>query len=224
MPNRKVAVAVTCQTCGLVWESVANTLPKWCEPCRKRRGVDVRRAKEEALRACQICGGPLPKMAKKFCDSVACTAELKRQRQEAARPLVGDLKKVVNRTRAPEGMGWCAQCKTFVPLGERARNGYCKPCARDAVFRYTIERKYGIDLVTYQRLLEGQDGRCAICQNRPKKQRLAVDHNHKTKEVRGLLCGRCNYRLLGSAHEKVELLQRAIAYLTNPPARKVLGE
>lgn len=59
-------------------------------------------------------------------------------------------------------------------------------------------KKMGIKDATaqrYQRLLAAQDGRCALCRREPRKIRLALDHNHKTGAVRGLLCGRCNYTL-----------------------------
>jgi hypothetical protein len=47
----------------------------------------------------------------------------------------------------------------------------------------------------YARLLAAQDGHCALCPNRPKSRRLHVDHDHATRQVRGLLCHRCNRAL-----------------------------
>lgn len=61
--------------------------------------------------------------------------------------------------------------------------------ARDSYLR----RKYGITLEDYATLFKGQKGKCAICGNKPKKQSLHVDHDHKSGRVRGLLCFRCNY-------------------------------
>lgn len=85
---------------------------------------------------------------------------------------------------------------------------------------------YGITGDEYEQLLAAQDGKCFICQRPPLSKRLAVDHDHdlgNTREaVRGLLCRRCNHRLLGSAHDATTILKRAITYLENPPARKVL--
>lgn len=88
--------------------------------------------------------------------------------------------------------------------------------------------QYGLAEGDYQRLYEAQGGRCAICQRATgKTKRLAVDHDHaccpgKTSCglcVRGLLCGPCNQTIgrlpMGS-------LERALAYLTNPPAHRVL--
>ncbi len=37
-----------------------------------------------------------------------------------------------------------------------------------------------------------QGGVCKICAIPPGEQELSVDHNHKTGQVRGLLCHMCN--------------------------------
>lgn len=44
----------------------------------------------------------------------------------------------------------------------------------------------------YDALLAAQEGRCALCPATPKTRRLNVDHDHRTMEVRGLLCHKCN--------------------------------
>lgn len=48
----------------------------------------------------------------------------------------------------------------------------------------------------YEAQLKRQNGHCALCPNTPKTRRLDQDHNHRTGEFRGLLCGTCN-RVLG---------------------------
>lgn len=61
-------------------------------------------------------------------------------------------------------------------------------------------------------MLLKQDGHCAVCPSIPKKRRLAVDHNHKTGKIRGLLCYRCNYSI-GYLRDSSILARRIADYL-----------
>lgn len=74
-----------------------------------------------------------------------------------------------------------------------------------------VRRGYKLSAEEYENLLAQQDHKCAICL-RPLLRLINVDHNHKTKIVRGLLCSNCN-TLLGLAREEMVTLQRAISYL-----------
>jgi recombination endonuclease VII len=87
-----------------------------------------------------------------------------------------------------------------------------------------VEKTYGISAEDYKKLYEAQGGRCAICKRATgAARRLAVDHDHKTGEVRGLLCKPCNRYGLGMfARDDPEIFDRAADYLRNPPARKIL--
>jgi hypothetical protein len=84
--------------------------------------------------------------------------------------------------------------------------------------RFQKLKVYGIDEVDYNKLLEEQNGVCAICRlpesaaQKGKLLRLAVDHDHKTGRIRGLLCHRCN-RGLGLAKDSIELFRNAADYL-----------
>lgn len=98
----------------------------------------------------------------------------------------------------------------------------CRPCVSKANHEKRVGETYGLEAGEYDLLLANQDGVCAICQRKPGAKRLAVDHNHDTGEVRGLLCRACNRDVLGHLRDDPEALQRAISYLTNPPARAVL--
>lgn len=62
-----------------------------------------------------------------------------------------------------------------------------------------LKRTYGLGLVDYDRLLADQGGGCAVCGKTPEEEgrNLAVDHDHATGAIRGLLCGFCNHRLVG---------------------------
>lgn len=84
---------------------------------------------------------------------------------------------------------------------------------------------YGITQADYENILRAQGGACAICKGH-RKGNLDVDHDHKAQpgrgSVRGLLCRRCNRRLLPAALDQVKNLEAAIAYLLSPPAQRVL--
>lgn len=83
-----------------------------------------------------------------------------------------------------------------------------------------VQRVYGLEPGEYERLLAFQGGTCAFpkCRARGMRRRLAVDHDHDTGEVRGLLCAAHNYELLG---KYLKDLQDALDYLDNPPARRL---
>lgn len=125
----------------------------------------------------------------------------------------------VPKDRWPDGERWCAGCQSFVPFfycsGSR-----CVACARQAAHEGRVEKAYGITPEEYDRIFRAQGGRCAICRNRPASIRFAVDHDHANGEVRGILCKRCNHDLLGGAHDSIDLLTRALAYLLFPPAQQ----
>lgn len=81
-----------------------------------------------------------------------------------------------------------------------------------------LKRNYGISLADYSSMLQSQGDVCAICERpeegylRGRLRTLAVDHDHVTGRVRGLLCTHCN-RALGSARDDPAILLRAIRYL-----------
>lgn len=66
----------------------------------------------------------------------------------------------------------------------------------------------------YEALLQAQNYSCAICgvNAEESKNGLAVDHNHATDQVRGLLCVRCNVGL-GYFKDNINSLNEAVNYL-----------
>lgn len=75
-------------------------------------------------------------------------------------------------------------------------------------------KKYNITPEEYNKMLENQSNKCAICGSKPIKRQLAVDHDHKTNKIRGLLCNCCNVGL-GNFKDDEKLLQRAVKYRRN---------
>lgn len=111
---------------------------------------------------------------------------------------------------APHGGPRSRRCTTH----HRAHRAATRSRRADA----RVVRVYGLAPGEYEQLLAFQGGTCAIptCNASGKRKRLAVDHDHVTGEVRGLLCGPHNYELLGKYAGD---LQAGLDYLNNPPAR-----
>jgi len=118
----------------------------------------------------------------------------------------------------------CVDCDYRYKVGRSPR---CTPCkkrrASEKAHGSVLRAKYGITKEEYDALLADQSGVCYICGGKSGKKRLAVDHDHKTGEVRGLLCKRCN-RMLGYYRDESNTFARAALYLRTIPSRRVLAE
>jgi hypothetical protein len=125
----------------------------------------------------------------------------------------------------------CPRCRASKPAAAFYNNAaradglsiYCRLCTTQ--MRPTIEpeqsrawryrREFGITIADYDRMFAQQGGRCAICRRADaagKNGRFHVDHDHKTGQVRALLCERCN-RGLGHYDDDPERLEAAARYL-----------
>ncbi|AWN05263.1 endonuclease VII [Streptomyces phage Ibantik] len=121
----------------------------------------------------------------------------------------------------------CTRCsknralRFFTPKGR-----ICSDCRKKSRSKATHEARvtdtYGLEPGEYDQLFEAQGRKCAICGG-TRRQRLSVDHCHKTGQVRGLLCRMCNGRLLTSARDNPSTLRNAADYLERPPAVEILG-
>lgn len=98
---------------------------------------------------------------------------------------------------------------------ERRKIYYSDPIKKRKYKNLELIRTFGITLDEYETLFEKQQGVCAICKKPELGTRnnyLAVDHNHTTGKVRGLLCNFCN-RALGLFCDDLYNLASAIEYL-----------
>lgn len=120
------------------------------------------------------------------------------------------------------GIKRCFKCgKEYFPTSGRQK--YCLSCIpladKEGRKAYELGLKYGISQEEYDLMLLSQDGKCAVCgkENSGRTQagepsRMAVDHDHTTGKIRGLLCYQCNIAL-GMAHDDPALLLKLAAYL-----------
>lgn len=107
----------------------------------------------------------------------------------------------------------CATCK------RERRNAL-----REASWARGIKERYGLTAEQYWALYEAQGRTCYICRRaNGKAKRLAVDHDHSSGFVRGLLCGPCN-NILAHLRDDADAAYRVGDYLVNPPAFSVVGK
>lgn len=78
-----------------------------------------------------------------------------------------------------------------------------KAQADSAAWNKTLLKKYGLTSRQWLLMFDSQGGKCPICggklqkpDNPEGKRASAVDHDHKSGRVRGLLDFRCNYRVV----------------------------
>ena len=130
--------------------------------------------------------------------------------KDAAKKKANDKKYYAeNRTRI-RAVGKEYSKKNADTANTRAKKWYRKN--RDRRVGYDLHRHYGITLEQYEQMLAEQDGACAICKRLPTKRTLAVDHNHDTGRVRGLLCAQCNLGI-GGLQDSLTLVLEAAQYL-----------
>jgi hypothetical protein len=81
-------------------------------------------------------------------------------------------------------------------------------------WKWNMKSTFNLNIEDYNILFNNQKGCCAICNRHQTefKKRLAIDHNHITNTIRGLLCSSCN-TALGLLKDDASILQTAINYL-----------
>lgn len=139
----------------------------------------------------------------------------------------------------------CVGCGEVKPSSafyvRRNRNSLlsrCKECMRDTGTRARVWRtenpekadtiitrcrakRFGLTLEAYSALILEYGQSCNVCgasNTSSFHRRLSLDHDHKTNELRGFLCGDCNHAL-GNVKDSVERLEGLINYLRRPPLR-----
>ena len=141
--------------------------------------------------------------------------------------------RVMLNTLKEQGLKYCPKCKVGKPFTEFGANAratdnlawHCISCCRafskarpkeekqKAYLRDKLKVRdtrlkvcYGITLEQYNKMLEQQNYKCAVCSKtvEENKKQLAVDHVHGTKKIRGLLCANCNVAV-GFVQENSEI-------------------
>lgn len=110
-----------------------------------------------------------------------------------------------------------------------------KPENKKRLAEYRAEWKNGMTPDQYQKVLDSQGNKCAICgscsSGRKDTTRFCIDHEHiggyekmfsseKMRYFRGLLCDSCN-RMLKEGYDDMKTFHKYRYYLQNPPAKEL---
>lgn len=121
----------------------------------------------------------------------------------------------------------CAVCSGLFQPDMMATGTRCRQCHRDAAHDKRVGETYGLAPGQYRQLLAFQGGVSAIAKQKPQAKRLAVDHDHRTGKVRGLLTKHENFYVLGwleKFDDPFAVLDAIAEYLRNPPAKRLWGD
>ena len=114
----------------------------------------------------------------------------------------------------------CGEHKSFeefglrISRGKESWHGVCKDCRYEHNRNNRYIKLFGITIDDYNNMFSEQEGKCGICGKHQVElsRRLAVDHDHETMEVRGLLCTDCNVSI-GKLGDNIEGVENALNYL-----------
>lgn len=203
------------RTCPCGSQATNKKGPPRCDPCRRERVRLAQQRYRDKTRGSYQRGRDEPAC-------IWCTAEITGQRPyEVLRPRKfcseacrHEFRNEQRRFRTREERRCECGAKPVNKTG-RPNCAECRAQKRQQQARERVLHVYGISGHDYDRLLDLQDGRCAVCRTREpgrKSQVFAVDHDHVTGQVRGLLCYNCN-SAIGLLHDDPKLLRVAVRYV-----------
>ena len=121
--------------------------------------------------------------------------------------------KILAKRKTPEGQKRIRESQKKYLSNPKNRKKRSK-----AIRKCWLKAGYGISLDQYDKMFQEQNGVCAICGKKETSinqygvKRLAVDHDHKTGKIRGLLCFKCNV-IIGHLGEDWVLTKKITEYI-----------
>lgn len=100
-----------------------------------------------------------------------------------------------------------------VANNEMGRRNYTPKPKKVSLFKQSPVNKHGLSKAERDALKQGTT--CFSC-GEVEIDRLAVDHDHLTGKIRGILCKRCN-SALGLLRDNPNIIRKLAEYIENPP-------
>ena len=207
--------------CRIDYKSILNKTRKYerrCPICKAVFYTTTKKTKYCSIKCSKI---PIIERAKKKAQQ---TKESGEKRCSKCKKIKSIDEFYPNKQKTDGFDSWCKRCK-LDQNKQYAKNP--EVAARKKVWRekYNISTKdlrrfsrmkrlYGVTFEKYMKMMDVQNGKCAICKDKlnMKNRGIHIDHCHDTDEVRGLLCKSCNSGL-GFFRDNKEFLRNAIKYL-----------
>lgn len=88
-------------------------------------------------------------------------------------------------------------------------------------YKAFIKHKYGVSVEWVEERLAAHNNKCKVCGAKMElhTNTVAIDHCHKTGEVRDIVCKKCN-TAMGHFRDDPKLIAKAIDYLTEMKEKK----
>jgi hypothetical protein len=195
--------------CSVTWCDRPHRAQGYCRTHyeRHRKGLDIEtplRQYEQGPRICKVEGCDRPRDT----HGTYCPMHYSRLAKHGETGDVESTKKVASRTAG-------------LPRLKRSKNGSSTWNTPEYRRAYRLLLDYKLTPSQLLALIDAQSNECAICRVQLVSEgtdplvvrEFAIDHDHATGDVRGLLCKGCN-TALGLFRDNREFLSRAIWYLT----------
>ena len=209
-----------CRTCGVSVKNEEEQYARWpyCIPCGKKRKKEAQPGQTYPF-PCNLCGAMVNSPQERYQEALRCFACGRRKASENMQRVTARARgeNIPKKPFGPKPTQYPFPCKR---CGSPVRNGrerygaqlICRPCGSFYRRDKSFKARYGISLPERNDMETQAGGVCAICGEDGGERGLVVDHDHKSGNVRKLLCYFCNW-MLGYAQDDIGRLYRAIEYL-----------
>ena len=165
-----------------------------------------------------------------YCDKKGCNTHAYKRLNRLERELkvTCNICKKEYIPRSLNNVGHCGSMSCLYEYKKRKNSEYKKRVGKEPQKKHHI-KKYGLTIEQYEQMEKYQNYSCKICGiHKDKNSRdkngvvksLAIDHDHETGQIRGLLCNWCNVGL-GGFKDNPSSLENAIKYLEGSKNSKI---
>ena len=206
---------INCRMCGILIQAEADRYGNWpyCRGCGAKRKKQAHPGQTYPF-PCKVCGRQINTSRERYQEALRCRACGRKYATENMRRVTARArgetipKKPFGRKPTPYPFA-CKKCGELVrgPEDRGEASLMCRQCRSDYAREKWLLARYGLTLKEKYKL---NGGYCAICGIKSKH--MHVDHDHKSNQVRGLLCGHCN-SMIGYGLEDPSRLRKGAEYL-----------